>query len=401
MVSSRFLLNFRDPVPRPLPRHAWTLKIILTFRVSTFRASRHHAVAYLAEELRGNKTRAAFKPALPLKSGLPRKSHPSRLVSAAKKQEIQQKVSKWSLPSFLKPKQKEPELPAPEPKWGVLNWAAYNQAWQVPWGRKELAIGLLSWAISFVAVGIVLVPIIGFAAGVKDFKSLTSTDKSFYALVNQVIETIVGIAVINAAVSRAGPLEDEIFKLDFRAPLNKPNGWLFWGILGVVAAPVVVGACATLVSAVGYEDLVTDKRGTVDGVAQMLNVDLGTFASLFSVTAILAPLLEETVFRGFLLTSLTKFMPTWLAVLISSLGFGAAHASARDLPQLAALGTLLGFSYVRSRNLLTPMLIHGAWNGTVLVALFTLASSGVDLQEVLSAQSGVVDFVNLQHLLLP
>lgn len=94
-------------------------------------------------------------------------------------------------------------------------------------------------------------------------------------------------------------------------------------------------------------------------------------------------------------------MPTWLAVLISSLGFGAAHASARDLPQLAALGTLLGFSYVRSRNLLTPMLIHGAWNGTVLVALFTLASSGVDLQEVLSAQSGAVDFVNLQHWLMP
>ena len=40
-----------------------------------------------------------------------------------------------------------------------------------------------------------------------------------------------------------------------RAPLNKPNGWLFWGILGVAAAPVVVGACATLVSAVGYEVL--------------------------------------------------------------------------------------------------------------------------------------------------
>lgn len=38
---------------------------------------------------------------------------------------------------------------------------------QVPWGRKELAIGLFSWAISFVAVGIVLVPIIGFVAGVK------------------------------------------------------------------------------------------------------------------------------------------------------------------------------------------------------------------------------------------
>lgn len=38
---------------------------------------------------------------------------------------------------------------------------------QVPWGRKELAIGLFSWAVSFIAVGIVLVPIIGFAAGVQ------------------------------------------------------------------------------------------------------------------------------------------------------------------------------------------------------------------------------------------
>ena len=145
----------------------------------------------------------------------------------------------------------------------------------------------------------------------------------------------------------------------------------------------------------------TDKRGTVDGVTQLLSTAIGTFASLFAVTAILAPLLEEVVFRGFLLTSLTKFMPTWLAVLISSLGFGLAHASARDLPQLAALGTLLGFSYVRSRNLLTPMLIHGAWNGTVLLVLFALASSGVDLSEALSAtQTLSQDFIT-QHTLLP
>ena len=80
----------------------------------------------------------------------------------------------------------------------------------------------------------------------QDFKSLTSSDKSIYALLNQVkrnysalslpdselqsmfllstwdylvlqvIETVVGIAVINAAVSKAGPLEDEVFKLDIR-----------------------------------------------------------------------------------------------------------------------------------------------------------------------------------------
>ena len=33
----------------------------------------------------------------------------------------------------------------------------------------------------------------------------------------QIIETVVGIGVIRAAVSKSGPLEDEIFKLDIRS----------------------------------------------------------------------------------------------------------------------------------------------------------------------------------------
>ena len=44
-----------------------------------------------------------------------------------------------------------------------------------------------------------------------------------------------------------------LFVMDCRQPLSKPDGWLVWGVLGVIAAPFVVGACATLVSAVGYE----------------------------------------------------------------------------------------------------------------------------------------------------
>ncbi len=97
---------------------------------------------------------------------------------------------------------------------------------------------------------------------------------------------------------------------------------------------------------------------------------------------------QETVFRGFLLTSLTRFMPTWAAVLASSVGFGVAHLSARDLPVLSALGVLLGFSYVRSRNLLTPIIIHGAWNSGVLTLLFWLTSEGVDVTSML--QVGLV-----------
>ena len=63
-------------------------------------------------------------------------------------------------------------------------------------------------------------------------------------------------------------------------------------------------------------------QGTADGVARIISLDLPTYASLFTVTAILAPILEETVFRGFLLTSLTKWMPTPAAVLVRTSNTG-------------------------------------------------------------------------------
>jgi membrane protease YdiL (CAAX protease family) len=98
---------------------------------------------------------------------------------------------------------------------------------------------------------------------------------------------------------------------------------------------------------------------------------------------VLAPLLEETLFRGFLLTSLTKVMPNWAAILASSTAFGLAHLSVKDLPVLIALGCLLGTLYTRSRNLLTPMIVHGSWNSVVLTLLFWLAANGVDLDRML------------------
>lgn len=110
-------------------------------------------------------------------------------------------------------------------------------------------------------------------------------------------------------------------------------------------------------------------------MVKILSPDLPTLYSLFVVTAILAPILEEFVFRGFLLTSLTKFLPVPAAVFFSSVSFGLAHFSVKDLPELTVLGTLLGLSYIRTRNLLTPIVIHGLWNGTTVVALYVLAQS--------------------------
>jgi membrane protease YdiL (CAAX protease family) len=248
-----------------------------------------------------------------------------------------------------------------------------------------VAGGMTLWMTSFLAVSFLVVP-----AAVKlyggSLTDLTAQDRAYFTLATQTAETIVSLGLIRAITNSSSDKYDELklFQYSFKAPFQKGSGWLAWGLFGALLSPVVVGGTAYLVSAAGYDNLFGGGRGTVDGVVSMINLDLPTYLSLLSVTGFQAPLLEETVFRGFLLTSLTKVMPTWAAVLASAVAFGIAHLSMRDLPVLVALGTWMGFMYVRSKNLLTPMLMHGTWNSFVLTLLFYLTSTGVDVEQLLN-----------------
>jgi hypothetical protein len=64
----------------------------------------------------------------------------------------------------------------------------------------------------------------------------------------------------------------------------------------------------------------------------------------------LAPIFEETVYRGVLLASLTRWMPAPAAVAVSAAIFAAAHQQgAADSLQLLAMGTVAGVTYCKAR----------------------------------------------------
>ncbi|MCS6815515.1 MAG: CPBP family intramembrane metalloprotease, partial [Cyanobacteria bacterium] len=98
-------------------------------------------------------------------------------------------------------------------------------------------------------------------------------------------------------------------------------------------------------------------------------------ACFFTTASLAAPLFEEVMFRGFLLPSLTRYLPAWGAIGISSFLFALAHLSVSEVLPLTALGCVLGFVYLRSRSLLAPILLHGLWNGGTLISLVTLGNS--------------------------
>jgi hypothetical protein len=198
----------------------------------------------------------------------------------------------------------------------------------------------------------------------------------------QVLSTIFGVTIVRNIGSKSKDIPEDYLMVSFKDPFSPPNGWVAWSIFGIISAPAAVSMSALFVSLLPFE--AAGGAGTVDAVANLVeSIDTGVFVNLLLLTGVGAPILEEVVFRGFLLASLTKHMPITGAVVLSSLTFAACHATPKDFPQLFALGCVMGFAYCRSRNLLTSMIIHGAWNSSVIAILYVLVSSGMPIRQIL------------------
>ena len=108
---------------------------------------------------------------------------------------------------------------------------------------------------------------------------------------------------------------------------------------------------------------------------------------IFIVAVVMAPLLEEMLFRGLVQTMLVSrisylvsrvssdqqpatsdALGAWFAIAISSGLFAIIHANAGHWPALFVLGVCLGYSYEKSGSLFRPVFIHSLFNAASLIA---------------------------------
>jgi membrane protease YdiL (CAAX protease family) len=95
---------------------------------------------------------------------------------------------------------------------------------------------------------------------------------------------------------------------------------------------------------------------------------------LLGLTAlVLAPLFEETLFRGVLLPVLARRWGAGWGVLLSAAAFALAHLSLGELLPLFVLGLGLGWLRLQSGRLGASVLMHGLWNGLTFANLLLLA----------------------------
>ncbi|MEM9266865.1 MAG: type II CAAX endopeptidase family protein [Cyanobacteria bacterium P01_F01_bin.13] len=232
--------------------------------------------------------------------------------------------------------------------------------WEVPWDGEIIWQVLI---VGFFFVGQLLIPFILGMSGLS-FAATSSRGRALYSMVFYLLMSASGIAVLVGSIWTYRPLPKDWFHLKLL------DRWPLWGAGGyLVALPLMIGISALNQQIWhgqgGNNPLLQTVLQESDGVALLL---------FFLTAAVAAPLFEEVLFRGFLLPSLTRYMPVWGAILLSSFIFAAAHLSLSEVLPLTLLGAVLAWVYVRSRNLLSPMLIHSLWNSATLVGLFLLGS---------------------------
>jgi membrane protease YdiL (CAAX protease family) len=234
-------------------------------------------------------------------------------------------------------------------------------SWTTPWNGETI---LQVFVVGFFLMGQLIVPLaLQFLPIPRPVTNVRI--QALSVLLSYILVASGSLLVLYLSIKQFLPLSQDWFRFRLR------DGWLLWGIGGYCAAiPIVV-----IISLINQQ--LWQGQGGSNPLLQIVLESQDNLALLifFSTAAIAAPLFEEFLFRGFLLPSLTRYLPVWGSILLSSFLFAAAHLSLSEILPLTALGIVLGVVYSRSRNLLAPMLLHSLWNSGTLLSLFLLGNS--------------------------
>ena len=226
--------------------------------------------------------------------------------------------------------------------------------WEIIW--QVLIVG-------FFFIGQILLPLLFGLLGLNP-AGLSIRFQAVYVLVSYLLMAAGGLLVLYFSLKSFLPLPKDWFRFQWL------SNWILWGIGGyLVALPLVVAV--SLIN----QQLWDGQGGSNPLLFLALQAqDKVALAIFFFTASVAAPVFEEVIFRGFLLASLTRYLPVWGTILASSLLFSLAHLSLSEVLPLTTLGIVLGVVYTRSRNLLAPILLHSLWNSGTLLSLFVLGS---------------------------
>jgi membrane protease YdiL (CAAX protease family) len=108
------------------------------------------------------------------------------------------------------------------------------------------------------------------------------------------------------------------------------------------------------------------RHEALEQMTEYSNVTLSVLLAFLAV--VVAPFVEEMIFRGLFQTMLRSYLDRpWLAIILTSALFAAVHANGTHWPALFVLSVGLGYAYEKSGSLFRSIFMHAMFNGIAIL----------------------------------
>src|SRR3984885_21477 len=241
---------------------------------------------------------------------------------------------------------------------------------RVPWGWGDLAL-LIAVAISGTFV-VSLLLIKGFTIAGISFRQVQNIpgDRNLFLILNQALLSVALLAYLAAQMRHS-----------FHVPFWRTIGWrpLQTGqtpraaaYLGLIFSGCMLAILVTLSSA-------AFKSTTKMPIEQFFQ-DRRSALLLMSLGVLLAPVLEETIFRGYLYPVVARSFGVNAGIVVTGTLFGLLHASQlwggwAQIALLVVVGIVFTYARARTHTVVASYLLHVSYNSFLFLG-FLWASHG-------------------------
>lgn len=165
-----------------------------------------------------------------------------------------------------------------------------------------------------------------------------------------------------------------ILKSEFRIPTRgaaTTKEVILWSVIGVFMAYF------TQALAVMIEMNIFGIEVGSENTAMLM--EMTRVAPLFMIiTAIVAPILEEIVFRKIIFGVFYKRTNFFIAAFISALIFGIVHGEPIHILIYASMGFVLAYVYVKTKRLIVPIIVHMTLNTITILSQLLLSPEEIE-----------------------
>ena len=243
----------------------------------------------------------------------------------------------------------QPAEPAPAPAEDPMNDPRFEapRAQRFPtWGDMLAVIGI--YLLATVGTSIVVAIIAAISGGAESLaETMSSGPMSVLSYALSMGLTIVGVLIYRKLRRGTGRM--------FHFSLRGFNPMLIlWGFVMVLLTGVVIEPVLELFPDAFLKMI--DKMGMNGGWSILMLV-------------VLAPVMEEVLFRGILLESVRSKHSAGRAIVVSALMFGVIHLIPQQVVNAFAIGLILGYIYVRTESLWPVIVIHALNNAMAYVIM--------------------------------